>query len=51
MHRESYVLFLLLLVGSLVAYVVWDRPQSGPPLLAGVGIVTLLLAIWDRSRE
>ncbi|WP_208882803.1 hypothetical protein [Streptomyces armeniacus] len=48
MNAERLV--LLLLTGSLAAYVVLQHPAAGTPLLAGLAAVTVLLAVLDREE-
>jgi hypothetical protein len=41
---------MLLAIGGGITYIVLQHPAAATPLMTGVGVVTLLLALLDRGQ-
>ncbi|MEV6040489.1 hypothetical protein ACIHFD_67275 [Nonomuraea sp. NPDC051941] len=51
MNSREWQIIVLLAIGGGSAYIVLQHPEAATPLVTGIGVVTVLLALLDRGQQ
>lgn len=51
MNSREWQIIVLLAIGGGIAYLVQQHPDAATPLMTGIAVVTVLLALLDRGQQ
>jgi hypothetical protein len=49
-NSREWQIIMLVAIGGGIAYIVLQHPSAATPLMTGVGVVTVLVALLDRGQ-